>query len=73
MSNYRIYEKGDKKIMRDKKEYKAPLAQVTEFECADVITDSLATSVSGGKPDYNGAKSYVNIGGRNWSDIYKTN
>ncbi len=56
--------------MRDKKEYKAPLAQVTEFECADVITDSLATSVSEGKLEHDKAKSYVNIGAKKWSDIY---
>ena len=54
--------------MRDKKEYKAPLAQVTEFECADVITTSgvLDTSINGRNP---GGTEYVNIGGRSWSDI----
>ena len=62
--------KGDKKIMRDIKEYKAPRAQVTEFECADVITNSLATSLSSdGNLVYDKDKSYVNIGGRSWGDI----
>ncbi len=57
--------------MRDIKEYKAPKAQVTEFECADVITKSLATSVgSGGILEYDKEKSYVNAGGKSWSDIY---
>ena len=53
--------------MKDIKEYKAPKAQVTEFECAD-----LATSVDDrGILGHDKEKSYVNIGGKKWSEIYK--
>ena len=58
--------------MKDIKKYKAPKAQVTEFECADVITNSLATSVDDrGILGHDKEKSYVNIGGKKWSEIYK--
>lgn len=56
--------------MRNVKEYKAPAALITEFECADVITVSgeLGTSIKGNQPA-TGGTDYVNIGGRSWSDI----
>ena len=53
--------------MRNVKEYKAPKAEVTQFECADVITTSniLKKSITGSGNDY------VKIeGGKDWSKIY---
>ena len=55
--------------MRYIKEYKAPEAQIVTFECADVITNSLATSIGAGGLVHDKEKSYVNIGGKSWSDI----
>ncbi len=56
--------------MRDLKEYKAPLAQVTEFECADVITvsaDSLKTSITD-----DSTHTYVRTTtNAKWGEIYK--
>ncbi len=54
--------------MRSLKEYKAPKAAVTEFECADVITVSGTLDKTNGYGD--SSHTYVNAGSRSWSDIY---
>lgn len=61
--------------MRNIKKYYAPEAQVTEFECADIITESgnLGDIIDNGNPASGSSKTYVNIGGKSWSDIYKAN
>ena len=54
--------------MRDLKEYKAPLAHVTEFECADIITESpgsLKKSISS-----DSSHTYVHTSSAKWGDIY---
>ncbi len=49
--------------MRNIKEYKAPSAQITEFECADVITVSELRK----RPTTSSAtKDYVYAGSKNW-------
>ncbi len=54
--------------MRNIKEYKAPVAEITVFECADVITDSnTPTSLS---KQLNESGTYVPAGSKKWSDIY---
>lgn len=56
--------------MRDLKEYKAPKAEITKFECADIITASeLGTSISGDKRPTTGGTDYVKIGGKKWNEI----
>ena len=53
--------------MRNIKEYKAPTAQITEFECADVITVSRLMT----KPKTDtGAKDYVYAGHIDWNDNF---
>lgn len=56
--------------MRNIKEYKAPKAQITEFECADVITVSnMANSIGeSGTPEFT-ENGYVHVGSKSWSDI----
>ncbi len=55
--------------MRNIKEYKAPTAQITEFECADVITTSLELKK---RPD--SAKSdYVYAGHIDWKSNFGQN
>ena len=57
--------------MRVYKEYKAPKAEITLFECEDVITKSLANSISGSGDLEHNVNSYVKVGnGASWSDIY---
>lgn len=53
--------------MRNIKEYKAPTAQITEFECADVITVSLMTKPENAGPS---AKDYVYAGHIDWNDNF---
>ncbi len=56
--------------MRSLREYKSPKAEVTVFECEDIITKSLANSVGESGLEHS-AKSYVKVGnGASWSDIY---
>ncbi len=55
--------------MRSLRKYKAPKAEITKFECADVITvSSLGTSIRDNKP-VTGGTDYVKIGGKRWSEI----
>lgn len=54
--------------MRNIKEYKAPKAAITEFECADVITVSALDKTNGHQDDPT-RHTYVNAGGRKWGDI----
>lgn len=55
--------------MRDLKEYKAPLAQVTEFECADIITESAQPLKKSITDD--AGKTYVHTSNAKWGEIYK--
>ena len=56
--------------MRDIKKYKAPKAEVTRFECEDIITRSLDNSISGGSTKYDSATKYVKVGQSvSWDDI----
>ena len=56
--------------MRDLREYKAPKAEITKFECADIITASeLGTSISGDKRPTTGGTGYVYVGKSAWADI----
>ena len=57
--------------MRDIKEYKAPRAQVTEFECADVITASMQARDLYDTPNGAGVSGkYVKAGSvMSWNDI----
>ena len=61
--------------MRSLREYKSPKAEVAVFECEDVITRSLATSIGdSGNLEYDKAKSYVQVGnGASWGEIYGGN
>ena len=61
--------------MRSLREYKSPKAEVTVFECEDIITRSLATSIGGSDElVYDKAKSYVKVGiGASWGEIYGGN
>ncbi len=54
--------------MRSIKEYKAPEAAVIEFECADVITESVTNTLD--KTNNQSGHTYVNAGSRKWGDIY---
>ena len=58
-----------------KKEYKAPVAEVTEFECADVITVSETYNlwIESNEYDVYPGNEYVNAGSKRWSDIYEYN
>ena len=50
--------------MINKKEYKTPLAEITEFECADVITVSKLSE----KPSTEvGDRNYVSVGQSSWA------
>ena len=56
--------------MISNKIYKAPKAEITRFECEDVITRSLTNSFSGGTPGYDPATKYVKAGdSAKWGDI----
>lgn len=56
--------------MRSLRKYKAPKAEITKFECADVITVSaeLGTSIKDNKPVTDGT-GYVYVGKSAWADI----
>ena len=54
--------------MRNIKAYKTPVAEITEFECADIITESAAPLDKA--PKGVSDRTYVNAGGKSWSDIY---
>ena len=58
--------------MRSLREYKSPKAEVTVFECEDVITrSSLADGISSGGDLEYGTKKYIKVkNGASWSDIY---
>ena len=54
--------------MINKREYKTPLAEITKFECADVITVSKLSE----KPKTEvGDKTYVSVGHYSWADGFK--
>ena len=58
--------------MRNLKKYKAPEAEITKFECEDIITVSeLGTSILDGKPIAGGEHEYVKINGKKWNEIDK--
>ncbi len=60
-------------LILNKKNYKEPCAQITSFECADIITASeLGTSISGDKKPITGGTGYVFVGGKSWNDIKKS-
>ncbi len=57
--------------MRTKKNYLQPKAEITVFECAEIITTSLTpTSRLLDKPD-GAIKSYVQVGQQSWTDALK--
>ncbi len=58
--------------MINKREYKTPLAEITEFECADVITASndLIKAPKSGVTD---GKTYVRVGASSWVDGFGNN
>ena len=59
-------------IMRDVKEYKAPKAEITVFECAeDIMTSSTPTYNL--KTGVGGASGYVKLESKSWSEIYGGN
>lgn len=61
--------KGVKIIMRDLKEYKAPKAEITVFECAeDIMTSSTPTYSL--KTGVGSASGYVKLDSKSWGDIY---
>ena len=53
--------------MKEYKEYKAPRAEVTVFECADDIMQASATPL---KKTIKGGSDYVYVGGKKWDEIY---
>ncbi len=66
--------KGVMKNMRSLREYKSPKAEVTVFECEDIITRSLANSLNERDELAHSAKSYVRIeSGASWGEIYGGN
>ncbi len=62
--------KGDTRIMKKYKEYKAPKVEVVEFECADIITDS-PVSLKKKLDKTPQEHTYVYAGGKTWKDIYE--
>ncbi len=64
----KLFIRGEMIIMRNIKEYKTPVAEITEFECADIITESAAPLDKA--PKGVSDRTYVNAGGKSWSDIY---
>ena len=55
--------------MKNIKEYKAPKAEVTVFECAEDIMQASATQLK--KTIDVGGSDYVYAGGKKWSEIYE--
>lgn len=49
-----------------KREYKTPAALVTEFECADIITESGPLSET--PQGHSGVKTYVKAGSITWKE-----
>lgn len=56
--------------MINKKEYKAPLAEITEFECADIITIS---ELSKSPTLESSGREYVSVGQSSWSTGFDQN
>ena len=54
--------------MINKREYKTPNAEITVFECADVITTSLRTTPEGVEV---GGKTYIQLKSAQWNDGLK--
>ena len=57
-------------MRKNKKIYSAPSAEITVFECADIITVSGDQLDSRIKSDTRGG-SYIKIGGYSWSNSLK--
>lgn len=53
--------------MINKKEYKRPAAEITSFECVDVITRSMPASLD---KTVGSSSDYVKLESKSWSDIY---
>ena len=58
--------------MKEYKEYKAPKAEVTVFECADDIMQA-SSPVSLQKKIEGSGSDYVYAGHKSWNDIYDNN
>ena len=56
--------------MINKREYKTPNAEITVFECADVITTSLKIKPDSAAPE---GKSYIHLHSAQWNDGFKQN
>ena len=55
---------------KSNRKYITPTAQITIYECADVITRSKLNETPGGNPT-SGGKSYVSAGSVSWGDGLK--
>lgn len=58
--------------MNSKKIYIRPAAEITEFECEDVITSSQPSRALKTKPDNTGSD-YIIVQSKKWSDLFGGN
>ena len=56
--------------LKKNRNYKKPIALVTNFECADIITTS-ETRALYTKPDNAGETTYIKAGGLKWNENFK--